>query len=209
MTNSLIRAFAFLLCALPFTQAYAEEPFYMLKINSVICLDERDAIAIADAQNSPDATAVIWQRIAMGECLIPNPLTWPVTAVAEKRTPAGQTYYCFNRLLMEQLGEYPDLTYREYAYEKRECVSSDFMTTVDEDLKARTGRYKIISEYTYSIKASCIEGGTVQLQKTDQGYLRTSISMPWKYPPYFVLDVPTGPDIDAAITDGCKGADVR
>lgn len=86
----------------------------------------------------------------------------------------------------------------------RYCSPDGAVSTIAANVARRTGAYKVVGEGVAGLKAECLEGGFVMIQKGTKAWERTPLIYPLMLePPHRVVP----PDREAALLNGCRGVD--
>jgi hypothetical protein len=179
------------------TLAVGGEPFLLLRSWHFSCPEKHVAAleTILDAQSTEQRNEAIKRAIYSGACGRVSEASIQIVGVKQKRSPGGANYNCFREL---------------DAFDQRDlgpfCAASLFVSSIDAEIKTRTGAYRVTREEETGIKADCIAGGKLIIFKQTRGWERMSLVFPKR------LDPPTrkiSQDRERALRDGCKGADYK
>jgi hypothetical protein len=165
--------------------------FFFLADNHFSCPSERKSALIAtlDAPNSASRQLAIQQAIYGGHCAAAQGASLAISELKNYRTPSGNAYSCFSIPAMGA-GEF--------------CAPANMIKSVKWEQKNRSGDYTISIDNAVMIKAICKEGGIVLIQKDKTAWKRMSLVFAQQSP---VVEQLVKKNRDAAIRDGCKGAD--
>lgn len=170
---------------------WSEETF-LLKARHILCDKEQDIADLVDIADEAQRREKYLLDLSQGKCTAPMPAMTQVVNLKKKRTAKGNVYYCFNLYSLSVV--FPNI----------ECAPPDFVTTLDAEVRSRTGDYRLLRDTDAEKGARCAEAGSVYLVKRQDGWVRKARIFPVQMQRETRIDAN---DFPRAIRDGCKGVD--
>jgi hypothetical protein len=166
--------------------------FTFLHAGNFMCPQEyaRMLEHILDAETPKERDAMVIAAVFSGSCTGASAVAIEIADVEHRRSPKGNGYSCFH--LYDEKGP-------------MNCALNQYVTDIETEIAQRSGDYRILGEGPGGIKVSCLEGGTVSMQKTSGGWERFSMIFPKQ------MELPTAvsTDRETALREGCRGFDYR
>lgn len=181
------------MCIVPVAPASADT--FQFKRYGYAWCPERHAgqlAVILDADGRREIDAKLRGAVFSGACM-GGGTSFEVINVRMKRTPKGRAYACFTAV--DPVDRSAGGPY---------CAQAEAITTIAAEVSRRTGAYRVVGEGPAGLKAECLEGGFLLLEKGNAAWTRIPLVLP------LMLEPPeraVPPDRETALRNGCKGMD--
>lgn len=178
---------------LPSDAGAADRPLFKMH-GYVWCPEARakDLERIIDSDSHAEVVTKFRQAVFGGVCASGTNL-FEVIDVRMQWSKKGRGYACFT--LLDPVDRTSGGRY---------CSPDGAVATIAADVARRTGAFRVLGEGVAGLKAECLEGGVVLIQKGDTAWERLPLIYPVMLePPHRVVL----PDREAALRDGCRGVD--
>lgn len=185
--------FALLICIVPGASAWADT-FQFKRYGYAWCPEQHagQLTAIIDVDGRREIDAKLKGAVSGGACM-GGGTSFQVINVRMMRTPKGRAYVCFTAV--DPVDRSTSGPY---------CAQAEAITTIAAEVSRRTGAYRIVGEGPAGLKAECLEGGLLLVEKGSSAWTRIPLVLP------LMLEPPeraVPPDRETALRNGCKGVD--
>jgi hypothetical protein len=188
-------------------EASAAEEIWIFH-SGLMCPEGKSVAYVLDAPTEDELRLRLAHTIVKGDCLLSSSDRIPPRRISKpdrKVTATGKRYVCFR-----EAKDKNDKAFESFA----NCAMENSVTTLEGELRRRTGDYQITQRFADAEKksdivlAKCAEGGEVLVAVQEKGTTRTSM---------LFMNVETVEEIPIAVSgelrsllrDGCKGVDYR